>query len=83
MRIGDIDFRDDKFGLGFQIVIERGAAKTPFSPGTFSWGGMFSSSYWIDPKEKILAQFFLQQFPNSHGDIHDKFKALVYQAIDN
>jgi CubicO group peptidase (beta-lactamase class C family) len=81
-QIGDIDFGDDKFGLGFGIVTEKGAAKTPVSPGTFSWGGMFSSSYWIDPKEKIIAQFFLQQFPNSHGDIHDKFKALVYQAIN-
>jgi CubicO group peptidase (beta-lactamase class C family) len=81
-QIGDIDFGDDKFGLGFGIVTEKGAAKTPVSPGTFSWGGMFSSSYWIDPKEKIIAQFFLQQFPNSHGEIHDKFKALVYQAIN-
>jgi len=82
-QIGDIDFGDDKFGLGFGLVTEKGAAKTPVSPGTFSWGGMFSSSYWIDPKEKIIAQFFLQQFPNSHGDIHEKFKALVYQAINN
>ena len=82
-QIGDIDFGDDKFGLGFGIVTEKGAAKTPVSPGTFSWGGMFSSSYWIDPKEKIIAQFFLQQFPNSHGDIHEKFKVLVYQAINN
>ncbi len=82
-QIGDIDFGDDKFGLGFGIVTEKGAAKTPVSPGTFSWGGMFSSSYWIDPKEKIIAQFFLQQFPNSHGEIHDKFKILVYQAINN
>ena len=82
-QIGDIDFGDDKFGLGFGIVTEKGAAKTPVSPGTFSWGGMFSSSYWIEPKEKIIAQFFLQQFPNSHGDIHEKFKALVYQAINN
>ena len=81
-QIGDIDFGDDKFGLGFGIVTEKGAAKTPVSPGTFSWGGMFSSSYWIDPKEKIIAQFFLQQFPNSHGEIHEKFKALVYQAIN-
>jgi CubicO group peptidase (beta-lactamase class C family) len=82
-QIGDIDFGDDKFGLGFGIVTEKGAAKTPVSTGTFSWGGMFSSSYWIDPKEKIIAQFFLQQFPNSHGEIHDKFKILVYQAINN
>ena len=80
-QIGDIAFGDDKFGLGFDIATEKTAAKSPVSAGTFSWGGMFSSSYWIDPKEKIIAQFFLQQFPNSHGDIHDKFKALVYQAI--
>jgi CubicO group peptidase (beta-lactamase class C family) len=82
-QIGDIDFGDNKFGLGFNIYTEKGAAKTPLSSGSFDWGGMFSSTYWIDPKERIIAQFFLQQFPNSHGDIHDKFKILVYQAINN
>lgn len=80
-QIGDIDFGNDKFGLGFDIATEKTVASSPVSPGTFSWGGMFSSSYWIDPREKIIAQFFLQQFPNSHGEIHDKFKVLVYQAI--
>ncbi|HEY2720111.1 MAG TPA: serine hydrolase domain-containing protein [Chitinophagaceae bacterium] len=82
-QIGDLDFGDDKFGLGFGIYTDKSAAKNPPSTGTFYWGGMFSSSYWIDPKEKIIAQFFLQQFPNSHGEIHDKFKALVYQAIND
>src|SRR6516164_7834133 len=82
-QIGDISFGDDKFGLGFDIITEKGAANTPVSPGTFSWGGMFSSSFWIDPKEKIIAQIFLQKFPNSHGEIHEKFKALVYQAISD
>jgi len=80
-QIGDLDFGDDKFGLGFGIYTDKTAAKSPASAGTFYWGGMFSSSYWIDPKEKIIAQFFLQQFPNSHGEIHEKFKALVYQAM--
>jgi len=82
-QIGDLNLGDSKFGLGFGIATEKSVVNNPVSPGTFSWGGMFSSSYWIDPKEKIVAQFFLQQFPNSHGDIHDKFKALVYQAINN
>jgi len=76
-QIGDLG----EFGLGFGIVTEKNAAKTPVSVGTFDWGGMFSSSYWIDPKEKIVAQLFLNQFPNSHGEIHNKFKALVYQAL--
>jgi len=82
-QIGDLDFGDDKFGLGFGLATEKTSAHSPISVGTFSWGGLFSSSYWIDPKEKIIAQFFLQQYPNSHGDIHEKFKALVYQAIND
>lgn len=81
-QIGDLSFGDNKFGLGFGITTEKGASKTPVSPGTFDWGGMFSSSYWIDPKEKITGQLFINQFPNSHGDIHNKFKVLVYQALE-
>ena len=70
------------FGLGFQIVTESAAAKNIASTGSFSWGGMFASSYWIDPKEKIVAQFVLQQYPFSHGDIAEKFKVAVYQALE-
>lgn len=81
-QVGDINLgRANKFGLGFEIVTDGGSARTMLSPGTFSWGGMFSSSYWMDPKEKIVAQFVLQQYPNSHWDITEKFKVLVYQAL--
>jgi CubicO group peptidase (beta-lactamase class C family) len=81
-QVGDLGLGDNKFGLGFGIVTEKGSSQTPASIGTFDWGGMFSSSYWIDPKEKITAQLFLNQFPNSHGEIHNKFKVLVYQALE-
>ena len=70
-----------KFGLGFQVVTDAEAARTTVSPGSFFWGGMFASSYWIDPKEKIVAQFVLQQYPYSHGDLAEKFKVAVYQAL--
>ncbi len=73
----------DKFGLGFEIVTEESSAFSPSSAGSFSWGGMFSSNYWIDPKEKIVGQIFFNIFPNSHGDLHGKIKTLVYQAINN
>jgi CubicO group peptidase (beta-lactamase class C family) len=73
----------NKFGLGFEIITEESSAFTPVSVGGFDWGGMFSSSYWIDPKEKIVAQLFVNIYPNHHGELADKFKALVYQAINN
>lgn len=80
-QIGNIDFGGNKFGLGFEVVTEAGQGKNPFSVGTFSWGGMFASTYWIDPKENIVAQFVLQQYPFSHNDIAEKFKTAVYQAL--
>lgn len=83
-QIGDIGFsRGNVFGLGFEVVTAKGSSYSPLPEGTFSWGGMFSSSYWIDPKEKIVAQLFLNIFPFSHGNIHDKFKVLVYQALND
>jgi CubicO group peptidase (beta-lactamase class C family) len=83
-QIGDIQLNANgqKFGLGFEIVTEQSKGRTPLSVGSFSWGGMFSSTYWIDPKEKIVAQLFLNQYPNSHGEVHEKFKAMVYAALE-
>lgn len=83
-QIGDLKLgRGNTFGLGFEVVSEKGSAFSPAPEGTYSWGGMFSSSYWIDPKEQIVAQLFLQLFPNSHGNIHEKFKVLTYQSLSD
>lgn len=76
-----INWPENKMGLGFSIATEKSMASSPVSPGTYAWGGMFSSSYWIDPKEKIIGQLFLNEFPQSQGEIHDKFKVMVYQAL--
>lgn len=73
---------DTKFGLGFELVTPSSYGRSYYSMDTYSWGGMFSSSYWIDPKEKIIAQFVLQMLPASHGDINEKFKVQVYQALN-
>lgn len=54
----------------------------PQQAGTFEWSGMFATSYWVDPKEKLVGLFFRNVFPTSHGDLSDKFKVQVYQAID-
>ncbi|MEJ5961808.1 serine hydrolase domain-containing protein [Pedobacter immunditicola] len=80
-QIGDLPFGDDKFGLGFQITTHKGNAKLGMSEGSLSWGGFFGTSYWADPKEKLSGLLFIQQWPLKHGEISDKFKVLVYQAL--
>lgn len=77
-----IDWPDTKMGLGFSLYTDKSTARSPLSPGSFDWGGMFSSTYWIDPAQKVVAQLFLNQYPNSHGEIHEKFKVAVYQALN-
>ncbi len=80
-QIGDIQFGDNKFGLGFEIVTEKGSSKFPAQQGTYSWGGAFATSYWVDPKEKMVLLFYRQLQGGSHGDVVNKFRALTYQAI--
>lgn len=80
-QIGDLNQGQNKFGLGFAITSERSAARLPVSEGSFDWGGIFGTTYWVDPREGIVALMYTQKFPNSYGDLTDKFKVLVYQAI--
>lgn len=83
-QIGDLPFgTDNKFGLGFQVITERGSARTPAQAGTYSWGGAFATSYWVDPKEKLVLLFYRQLQSYTHSEINEKFRALVYQALKN
>ena len=82
-QIGDIDFGNNKFGLGFAIVTEKSSGESPSQAGTFSWGGAFSTSYWVDPKEKMIVQFYRQLWGTTHGDLAEKFKVLAYSALND
>lgn len=82
-QIGDIDFGNNKFGLGFALVTEKSAGVSLAQVGTFSWGGAFATSYWADPKEKMIVLFYRQLWGTTHGDLADKFKVLAYQALND
>jgi CubicO group peptidase (beta-lactamase class C family) len=83
-QIGDVAYRgDDKFGLGFQVITEKSSGRTPAQAGTYSWGGAFATSYWVDPKEKMVMLFYRQLQGTTHGDVVEKFRALTYQAIND
>ena len=49
------------FGLGGAVLLDPGRARAPGSVGDFSWGGMASTSFWIDP----VATFRSSSSPNS------------------
>ncbi len=74
-------FGDDYFGLGFSIVSAKGAAKGPRNEGSFAWGGYYGTTYWADPKAKMVCLFLTQHTPNSHGDVERRFEQILYSAI--
>ena len=71
----------DNFGLGFGITSERSAARGPRNEGSFTWGGFFGTTYWADPKAKMVCLIMTQQTPNSHGELSGKVEELIYQSL--
>ncbi|HJR72140.1 MAG TPA: serine hydrolase domain-containing protein [Luteimonas sp.] len=74
------------FGLGGYVVIDVAKRGQPGSLGQFGWSGAASTSYTIDPKEKMIAILMLQHLPREDGRkdlprIARNFYGLVYQAL--
>jgi len=73
----------DKFGLGFGLTTQNSSAKLGISEGSFAWGGFYGTLYWVDPKEHLVCLLFVQNWPFPHNQIQDKFRAMVYQALND
>lgn len=80
-QIDGVNYASGTFGLGFQITTEKNSGTSPAQIGTFGWGGAFATSYWVDPKEKMVYLFFRQLQARTHNEVVEKFRALTYQAI--
>lgn len=78
------DKADSFFGLAYSVVTPNGEGKGAVgSAGTFSWGGYFNTSYFADPKEKIIG-VIMKQTQNTKGDnLNSLFHQLIYQSIDD
>ena len=84
-QIGDLFLTgtENKFGFGFSIVTENGSRLAPNQAGTYAWGGVFSTSYWVDPKENMIVILYRQMWGPHITDTDKAFKPLVYQAIND
>ncbi len=69
------------FGLGFSVVLDPAGTKTAASKGELAWGGLASTAFWVDPAERITAQFFTQLVPSSTYPLRSQLRQLVYQAL--
>lgn len=82
-QIGDLSVGENKFGFGFSIITENGSRLGPSQAGTYSWGGVFSTTYWVDPKEEMIVLLYRQIWGPHVTDTDKAFKPLVYQALND
>jgi CubicO group peptidase (beta-lactamase class C family) len=69
----------DGFGCGFGVVTGREEPPSPASKGSYSWGGIFNTFFWVDPNEEVIGLLFTQLYPFDHLTLWKDFQELVYQ----
>jgi CubicO group peptidase (beta-lactamase class C family) len=69
------------FGLGFAVVTDPARYGVTASRGEFSWGGMASTAFWVDPLEDVCVVFMTQLMPSSTYPIRRELRTMVNAAI--
>lgn len=69
------------FGIGGSVVLDPALVRAPGSVGDFSWGGMASTIFWLDPITDVTAIFLTQLTPSSSYSSRAELKALVHGAM--
>jgi CubicO group peptidase (beta-lactamase class C family) len=72
----------DGFGLGFGVLTERNKGKAAMSVGSYSWGGAYYTSFWVDPRKELVA-VMLTQVALPWGDLKliEEFPKRTYEAL--
>ena len=66
------------FGYGFHVA--KGETSRP--DGTYSWGGAFSTTFWIDPTNELVVIQLRQVLQSPYNpEIDGKLEEIVYSAL--
>ena len=69
------------FGLGFAVRTDGGRNPMPGSVGEFYWTGASGTTFWVDPKENLIAIMMVQVPINQGAYYRSLIRNMVYQAI--
>jgi CubicO group peptidase (beta-lactamase class C family) len=69
------------FGLGFAVTIDQPRTMILGSDGEFTWGGMASTLFWVDPREELVGIFLTQLMPSSTYTVRRELRTLTYAAM--
>jgi CubicO group peptidase (beta-lactamase class C family) len=68
------------FGLGFAVRTATGLASMPGSVGTYHWGGIAGTTFFVDPAEDFFG-ILMAQAPNQRDHYRQLFRTLAYASL--
>ncbi len=80
-RFSESSYTGIGFGLGFSVMLDPARAQIVGTPGEVAWGGLASTSFWIDPSEDLAVVLMAQLIPSSALPIRRELRVLTYAAV--
>ena len=68
------------FTLGFGIVTDPAAAKSRLPAGSYGWGGIYGTQFWIDPANHVVGLVMTQTAIIGSGPISNPIREAFYTA---
>ncbi len=68
------------FGLGVAVRLAEGGSPLPGSRGDYNWGGLFGTSFFVDPKERLIGIWMMQN-PGGRSYYAQLFRNAVYASL--
>jgi CubicO group peptidase (beta-lactamase class C family) len=70
------------FGLGFAVRTDTGRNPLPGSVGSFYWNGAYGTTFYVDPKERMISIMMIQTPAGAPNDVYRRaMRQLTYQAL--
>ena len=70
------------FGLGFANKLDPVRNGFPASVGSYFWGGLASTLFWVDPLEDMVVVFLTQLIPSSTFNFRGQLESIIYAALE-
>lgn len=67
------------FGLGFGLTLDASAAAG--NVGEYYWGGIFSTFFYIDPVERLIAVLMTQHMPSTIYPVRAELRGRLQNAV--
>ncbi len=71
----------DSFGFGFGVLTVDGKPLDVASTGSYSWGGLFNTYFWVDPKKDLFGVLLIQLFTIGDLPLRQEFKKRAYDCL--